>query len=566
MEFGKHPGNLAGGIEKEQCVIDEGDQGAEGNEAPDHERTARPESKGRSRRRKKNDDRHVERGKPGGPDRMIAQRRTLRREFRAVMFFKHQRLRRTRALQPLVENSREYRVGLPRLSHERQRDEREQGMHDEHEHDDGQHHRASPYEVDDSPGDRVAELLRVGRHARDDPTGGCFIVVRKTQLLQPAERLLAQGVAHTHLDEPRDHDEEPHVEALGEREQRVFQDERRDHRLGPFLAEPGDYDVHRVAGHLGEHSVDQRHGDHDHDKDSDERENLPVVFQYLFPNPRIEARGVFFFGEARCFGCFRHCKFLLVLRLDGALEFGEPAIEARPLRQFPVRPLCGYAPVFDHENHVRGGKRSKPVGDKYHPRASCFTLRSEGLPDPGVRLGIDRTEAVVEHKEGCFPDEGAGEGEPLLLSARQGHAALADHGFVSLGKTFGHLMERSLHRRVDKLRLAESVESHPDIVAHGFSEQESFLQNERDSRSEFAFRQITDIDAVQQNRSRSRLVQTQEQMHECRLSAARRPDDGKGAPPLHREADVLEHLRPVRIRKPYIAELDRKGRVSGHLV
>lgn len=55
-------------------------------------------------------------------------------------------------------------------------------------------------------------------------------------------------------------------------------------------------------------------------------------------------------------------------------------------------------------------------------------LLFEVMPYPGVRCKVERGKAVVEERDFWLLGNGAGNGEPLTLSAREVLAALRDHG------------------------------------------------------------------------------------------------------------------------------------------
>src|ERR1700720_1042477 len=79
--------------------------------------------------------------------------------------------------------------------------------------------------------------------------------------------------------------------------------------------------------------------------------------------------------------------------------------------------------------HGGGAVRNQNRGSAVHHAA-------EAGEDALFSLCIDAGKGVVEDEDARVADDGAGDGGALLLSAREGDAALADNRFVLVGEAF----------------------------------------------------------------------------------------------------------------------------------
>ena len=75
--------------------------------------------------------------------------------------------------------------------------------------------------------------------------------------------------------------------------------------------------------------------------------------------------------------------------------------------------------------------RGKTVGDDQHGFADDQLLERE--LDGGFALAVEGAGGFVEDEDRGVAEEGAGEGEALLLAAGEPGAALADDGGVAVG-------------------------------------------------------------------------------------------------------------------------------------
>ena len=104
------------------------------------------------------------------------------------------------------------------------------------------------------------------------------------------------------------------------------------------------------------------------------------------------------------------------------------------------------------EEHAPGrpARWSTPGG---RPRAVVVASSSRSPSRISARRRVDRRGGVVEDQHAGLAQQGPGQGDPLALAARQGHAALADHVAMPSGSSLdeplgpGHARWRGAPRR-----------------------------------------------------------------------------------------------------------------------
>ena len=95
-----------------------------------------------------------------------------------------------------------------------------------------------------------------------------------------------------------------------------------------------------------------------------------------------------------------------------------------PGHQLVVAPQLGDAAVVDHDDAVGVAHGREAVGDD-EGGASVHQV-GEGLLDEVLALRVEGGGGLVEDEDGGVVQDGAGDGEALLLAAGEPDAALAD--------------------------------------------------------------------------------------------------------------------------------------------
>ena len=197
-------------------------------------------------------------------------------------------------------------------------------------------------------------------------------------------------------------------------------------------------------------------------------------------------------------------------------------------------------PAFVHHDDLVGVPHGRePVGDHHDG-----LLRRE-LLDGSLELllvfGIDARGRLVEEDHGSVLQEGTGDRDALLLAARDGGAALPEHGFVALRQLLDELVAPRPPSRIDDLlvrgiRLAEA-----DVVLNGVVEEIDVLEHHREALHEGVELPFPYIDAAHRHAARTHIPEAGHEVHERRLARPGRADDRAARARGDRERDVADH-------------------------
>ena len=107
-------------------------------------------------------------------------------------------------------------------------------------------------------------------------------------------------------------------------------------------------------------------------------------------------------------------------------------VEAVAGDQLVVRADLGDAPAVEHGDAVGVADRRQAVGDD--DRRAAQQRRLEGGLDVRLVVVVEVARRLVEDHHLRILEQQAGDGDALLLAARQAVAALADDGVVAVGE------------------------------------------------------------------------------------------------------------------------------------
>src|SRR5688500_12767076 len=102
------------------------------------------------------------------------------------------------------------------------------------------------------------------------------------------------------------------------------------------------------------------------------------------------------------------------------------------------------------------------------------------LLDRRLGAAVEGAGRLVEDQDRRGLEQGAGDGDALLLAARQLETALADLRLVAVGQAGGAIVDRRAPRRRLDLRLAGAVPAIADVVADAVVEQNAVLRDDAD--------------------------------------------------------------------------------------
>ena len=190
--------------------------------------------------------------------------------------------------------------------------------------------------------------------------------------------------------------------------------------------------------------------------------------------------------------------------------------------------------------------------------------------DEPLPFGIEGTGCLVQHQNGRVVVQGAGNGEPLALTAGQATSAVPD----GRGQTVGQVLDEGqgigyLRHRSDAGGIRVGIEE-GDVGFDRIVEQQGVLGHKPDVAPEFPAVELPEVHTVDLEAADGGIIQAQEQAGHRRLAAARRADQRHRLPLGHLEGEPIERGRSgpciseVDVPEPQPlleAERDRSGRL-----
>ena len=203
-----------------------------------------------------------------------------------------------------------------------------------------------------------------------------------------------------------------------------------------------------------------------------------------------------------------------------------------------MRALLDDPAVIDHQNHIRVHNRRKPVRD-HKARAAAHQF-VHGVLDEQLRAGIHVRGCLVQDQDAPVGQIGAGNGQQLLLAAADIGRFLVDHRVVSIRQGVDKEIDVRAARGLEHL-LARGVPlAIGNVVIDRPGEQPGILQHHAEARAKGCPVHGPRIHAVDRDRAGIHIVKPHEQVHDRRLAAARRTDDGDLLSRRHVDAQVLD--------------------------
>ena len=155
-------------------------------------------------------------------------------------------------------------------------------------------------------------------------------------------------------------------------------------------------------------------------------------------------------------------------------------------------------PVLEQDDAVGQADRREPV--RHDQRGATLHEHAQRVVDLLLDLDVDGAGGVVEHQDGRVDEQGAGDGDALALTARQGVAAFAHHRVVAVGQFPDEGVGPGgpgggLH--VGDVGVGAPV---GDVVPDRHREQEGVVEHDTDVGAQALDRQVPHVVAVHQER------------------------------------------------------------------
>ncbi len=185
-----------------------------------------------------------------------------------------------------------------------------------------------------------------------------------------------------------------------------------------------------------------------------------------------------------------------------------------------------------------------------------------------LRLGVhvQRRERVVEHQHPRAAQHGAGEREPLPLTAGQRQALLADPGVEPERQVVDELGLRNLER-LDHVVLGDAGPAEGEVLAHACREQRGVLERGRHRVPQLIERQVAHVDTADEDATAGDVVQPGHERGQRGLAAADCADQRHRLAGLDVQVDAAQHLGGrVVVVEPDVVEHQRGSGLGGHRV
>src|SRR5216684_6065594 len=229
--------------------------------------------------------------------------------------------------------------------------------------------------------------------------------------------------------------------------------------------------------------------------------------------------------------------------MDLHLQVMQPRITAALADQLVVRAVLDDAAALEGDDAIDAADGRKSVGDDEHGPA--LDDPPHIVLDDALALVIESARRLVEDQNSRIHDEGAGDGDPLLLPAREAAASLADDGVITFGQLQDEVVragergggDDTLHRH---RRIGER-----NVVPHRRVEEDVFLQHDSDLPAQPGNIRYGEIDAIDRDPPALRHIETLDKLGERALARTRRTDDAHHLARRYVEADVVQHLGAV---------------------
>ena len=206
----------------------------------------------------------------------------------------------------------------------------------------------------------------------------------------------------------------------------------------------------------------------------------------------------------------------------GELEPGEARVEPALRHERVMRAFGDDAAVVEDEDAVGLLHGREPVGHDEH-RAAVGQPVHRLLHQP-FAFGVERGGRLVQQQDRRVAQDRAGDGDALLLPAREHHAAFAHVGVVALRERGEEVVRGGGAGGLLDLGVGRAGAAEADVLARGGGEDHRVLRHERKRPAEVRPRHVAQVDPVEQDAPRGRVEEPLDQLDHGRLARARGAD------------------------------------------
>ena len=205
-----------------------------------------------------------------------------------------------------------------------------------------------------------------------------------------------------------------------------------------------------------------------------------------------------------------------------------------------MRAALDDAALVDHADLVGVADRRQAVGD--HDRGPSGESTVERALYEDLVLGVEVARGLVEDHHRRVFEQQAGDGEPLLLAARQPVAALADDRVETLRQRGDHVPDLRVAAGRFHLRRRGVRPGVAQVLADRHVEEVRVLGNDADVGAQRVLGEVAHVVAVEPHGARGDVVEPWDERGDRALAGTRWADERKRLAGLDHEGDVVEHL------------------------
>nr|ACR35398.1 unknown [Zea mays] len=188
------------------------------------------------------------------------------------------------------------------------------------------------------------------------------------------------------------------------------------------------------------------------------------------------------------------------------LQLQQPRVRAlRPGQEVGVAAVLHDPPVLHDRDAVHPSDRRQPV--RHQDGGPPLHQPLQRLLQHALRLRVQRARRLVQQQDGRVLEHRPGDGDPLLLPARQLHAPLADRGPVPIGQLAHEAVHVRRLRRLDHLLLARAFLAVRDVFQDARREEDWLLLHQADLAPQGLQVQRPDVLAIDGHFPSARVVE-----------------------------------------------------------
>mmetsp|Transcript_18179 Transcript_18179/g.28458 ORF Transcript_18179/g.28458 Transcript_18179/m.28458 type:complete len:692 (-) Transcript_18179:1735-3810(-) len=251
----------------------------------------------------------------------------------------------------------------------------------------------------------------------------------------------------------------------------------------------------------------------------------------------------------------------------GELQACQTGIKPALRHQRVMRALRHNPALIQHDDAVGFLDGGKAVG--HNQRRAPFGQPVHGVLHKAFAFSVQGACGLVQKQHRRIAQNGAGNGDPLFLTARQHHAPFAQRAVISIRQVHDEIMRGgSTGRRFD-LGLAGVRTTKSDVFPRRSGKDHRVLRHQRDVLAKRLPLHLGHVHTVQRDAPRLRIIEALDHLNDRRLARARRADKGHCFARLNIKAHTIERLnvRSAGVRECHTlkpdAALNRRGQGHG---